>query len=163
MTENEIEQKYKDNVYYKRNPEMFALLVDAVECHVDSYAQRLRKSKYDALKLWLYDQLPFLDNDQHTSVDYQLKEVIYLVMHGMTSFPECALCGNRIDNPVRFISIVRGFALCCSDDCTKKRRCQSFRETSLRLHGTTHPLKSKEGYQHYCDMLEKNHGVRNVF
>ena len=163
MTEDEIKQKYKDNVYYKRNSEMFALLVDVVECHVDSYAQRLRKSKYDALKLWLYDQLPFLDNEQYTSIDYPLKEVIYLVMQGMTDFPKCAVCEKRIVNPARFMSIVSGFALCCSDSCTKKKRCQSFRETSLRQYGTVHPLKSKAGYQHYCDALEKSHGVRNVF
>ena len=146
MTEDEIKQKYKDNVYYKRNSEMFALLVDVVECHVDSYAQRLRKSKYDALKLWLYDQLPFLDNEQYTSIDYPLKEVIYLVMQGMTDFPKCAVCEKRIVNPARFMSIVSGFALCCSDSCTKKKRCQSFRETSLRQYGTVHPLKSKAGY-----------------
>lgn len=163
MNEEEIEQKYKDNVYYKQNPEMFMQLAIIVENTKDTYVRKIKTDKFNDLKKWIYDQLTFLNNDHFHKDDYSMKEMIYLILNGMENFPKCAICERLLDDPNKFISIVKGFLLCCSKDCSNIRRLNSFKMTSMKTYGTNHPLKSTRGYQHYCDTLEKHHGVRNTF
>ena len=163
MNKAEIIQKYKDNVYYKRSPEMFMQLVMVVMNNKDTYMHKMKAPAFISLKRWICDQMKFLDHGSFYKADYPMKEMVYLVLHGMEDFPKCVVCGKPLDDPKAFRSIVSGFSQCCSKQCSKASRVNSFRATSLKTYGATHPLKSKTGLQHYCDTLEKHHGVRNPF
>lgn len=163
MNGKDIENKHKDNVYYKQNPEMFMQLASIVEDNRDTYVHKLKMKMFGSLKTWIRSQLNFLDNKHFCIDDYPMKEMVYLILNGMQDFPKCAICGKPLDNSDKFVSAVKGFLLCCSRDCSSIRRQNSFKMTSLVIYGVSHPLKSERGYTHYCDALEEHHGVRNVF
>ncbi len=104
MTEDEIEQKYKDNVYYKRNPEMFIWLMSYIQrypanvcCKVISRKYSLRHIPRNAdiehLVKWIVKMTTQFD------FDIEIQTRIYCIVHNVVSleqFPHCKTCNNPI-------------------------------------------------------------------
>lgn len=115
MTEDEIEQKYKDNVYYKRNPEMFMWLMSYIQrysanvcCKVISRKYSLRHIPHNAdiehLVKWIVKMTTQFD------FDIEIQTRIYCITHNVVSleqFPHCKTCNKPIVQNVE--TFAKGF------------------------------------------------------
>lgn len=123
MNEEDIEQKYKDNVYYKHNPEMFMWLESYIQrypanscCKVISRKYRLRHIPYNADIEYLMNWI--VKMTQHFNFDIELQTRIYCIMNNIESldqFPRCKTCGKIIVKNVT--SFRQGFGqiqYCCA-------------------------------------------------
>ena len=156
-----IEDKFKDNIYFKQSPEMFKKLVELVEKNPVSYSRLLKNKQYAGVVCWLHQTLVFLDNDEFKFNDYPFCYIIYVVFNNIQDFPVCQVCNKKLKAPKYFHS--GSFHKACSKHCEKICRVMSFKSTSLKLYGTEHPMKNASKYEEYCNKLEKKLGVKNVF
>lgn len=123
MTENEINQKYANNIYYKKNPEMFMWLISYIEkypakscCKVISRKYRLRHIPHNAdiehLMKWIVKMTT------QFNFDIEIQTRIYCIVNNIESldqFPKCKTCGKPIIQNV--ITFGKGFGqlqYCCS-------------------------------------------------
>ena len=141
MNEEDIEQKYKDNVYYKHNPEMFMWLESYIQrypanscCKVISRKYRLRHIPHNAdiehLVNWIIKMTKQFD------FDIEIQTRIYCIVHNIESleqFPHCKTCNNPIiQNAATF---ARGFEQVqfCSIKCRANNKDFKIRSHEQRM------------------------------
>lgn len=111
------------NIYELSNPENFNALKQLVESKPKGFKQMLEakgrkrepgtKPKYAYLLQWMNDILPLRAKDLHT------KEKCWWILHGLTDFPECHVCGKTIFSN-QFTNIVHGYRTYCCIACAYK-------------------------------------------
>lgn len=88
-------------------------------------------------------------------------EMIYLFYHNLDNPPVCKICGSK----TKFIGYTKGYREFCSHKCMNS--CKDIQErkkaTSLKIFGTTSPMKSEEVRKKIIETNIQRYGVENAF
>ena len=108
------------NLYKQNNIAYFLELKHLIETKPHGYKQALEAKgrkrdvgiipKYKRVFDWMNEILP------NCAKNISTKEKCYWILHGMTDFPKCKVCGKQL-NKSSFLNIIRGYRLYCSHKC----------------------------------------------
>lgn len=128
----------EENQYFKTEPEMFRKLVDLIENNRYGFYRHLHGKDMKYMLNWLDGQLPLLGNEKYT-----VATKCHWLVHGLTCFPKCAVCGRELSIEAGFrggsnVSPFSEYGRYCSKTCMVRdpETYVKSRRTRLERHGS---------------------------
>lgn len=149
---DQIEEKFKDNIYFKQNPEMFKKLVELVEKNPTGYGMKFKHlNSLIPLKQWIINSLPLLQNEFYT-----MPTRIFWIFNDFEDFLKCPVCGKSI-GVMKNVSLNRGYPEHCSIKCRNNDE-QIIKRQNETLHSH---LKDDPEYFAKIEQKKKNTKVNH--
>ena len=144
------------NIYYQDNQAQFLKLLELVQQHPAVYCAIIKTDS--ELLNWISAKLPLL----HDEV-YKLSTKAYWILHNLTDFPICPICGKNDNYKGKNVTAVIGYKEHCSNSCAQRdpKTQQTIRAVCKERYGDEFPQRLPETKQKAVDTCMKNFGVPN--